>query len=58
MLKNDYKTVGEIQKLFSGGSVYEVKINKTFGVNKLEDFVVTLFNNDVGMIKFKNKEVV
>lgn len=57
ILKDDYKSVGEIQKLIIGGSVYEIKLNKSISVGKLEELIITLFDSDVGMLKFRSKEV-
>ena len=57
ILKDDYKSVGEIQKLIIGGSVYEIKLNKSISVGKLEELIITLFDIDVGMLKFRSKEV-
>ena len=57
ILKDDYKSIGEIQKFISGGSVYEIKLNKSMSINKLEETVLTLFDNDIGLLKFRSKEV-
>lgn len=57
ILKDDYKSIGEIQKFISGGSVYEIKLNKSISINKLEEMIFNLFDNDIGLLKFRSKEV-
>ena len=57
ILKDDYKSIGEIQKFISGGSVYEIKLNKSMSINKLEEMIFNLFDNDIGLLKFRSKEV-
>ena len=56
-IKNNYSLIGEIQKLVSGGSILEVKVNKNMTVNKLEELIFNIFDSDVGFLKFITRDV-
>lgn len=56
-LKDNYNSIGEIQKLIVGGSIYEIKLNKNISINKLEELILISFDNDIGILKFKIKGV-
>lgn len=56
-IKNNYSLIGEIQKLVSGGSILEIKVNKNMTVNKLEELIFNIFDSDVGFLKFITKDV-
>ena len=57
VLKEDLKSIGDIQKTIVGGSVYEIKLNKSCNVNKLEELIKEAFDNNIGLLKFRSKEV-
>lgn len=50
-LKNDYKKLGYIQRLFSGGNVVEIKILPSISQKKFKELITDLIDNDVGFVK-------
>ena len=49
---NDYKLVGTLQKNISGGLIKNIKIQKSYSIDKVKRIIYEIIDNDVGFVKF------